>query len=542
MKTPSGMMVDRRELLQMLGIGSAAFAATALDGPPVFAQSHKGTIVLAIDFADTVTFDPAHESNYVAPLIVAACYECLVTMTPDDYVSVSPCLATSWQRTPDGKGWRFTLRDGVKFPSGNVMTADDWVYSLNRELRVGDQPSQYLSNIESFNKVDDKTIDVVLKAPEEPILTILAAPSFVACEKKVLEEHGADASADAKTKDKARTWLDQNSVGTGPYRLVRWEQNSQIQLVANPHYWRGKPPFDRVVFRHMPDSAVQLLSLQRGDVDAAFNLIPEQIVTLKDNKDIWINRLISTDFVYLALTSEAAFNKALAVKQARQAIGYAIDYDGIKNSLMAGNAVKPASFLPIGTNGSTEEIAREIGFHEDLDKAKKLLVEAGYPNGFEFDLQYGTSAITGTTFQVLAQKLQSDLARVGIVAKLVPLDTVTFRTQYTTYHATSALTFWNPPAIESELWAAATVERVAKRVHWVPPDDVVKLVHRAAAETDKQKQVEMWKEYQRIMVDQANLILLFQPIYQIAIRRTIKTFPLTAAGWQVDMYGVTPAS
>ncbi|HTI83419.1 MAG TPA: ABC transporter substrate-binding protein [Acetobacteraceae bacterium] len=541
MKQPSGVMVDRRELLRMLGIGGAAFAATALDGPPVFAQSHKGTIVLAIDFADTVTFDPAHQSNYVAPLIVAACYECLVTMTPDDYVNVKPCLATSWQRTPDGKGWRFTLRDGVKFPSGNVMTADDWVYSLNREQRVGDQPSQYLSNVASFDKVDDKTIDVVLKAPEEPILTILAAPSFVACEKKVLEEHGADASTDAKAKDKARTWLDQNSVGTGPYKLVRWEQNSQIQLVANPHYWRGKPPFDRVVFRHMPDSAVQLLSLQRGDVDAAFNLIPEQIATLKDNKDIWINRLFSTDFVYLALTSEPAFNKALAVKQARQAIGYAIDYDGIKNSLMAGNAVKPASFLPIGTNGSTEEIAREIGFHEDLDKAKKLLAEAGLPNGFEFDLQYGTSSITGTTFQVLAQKLQSDLARVGIVAKLVPLDTVTFRTQYTTYHATSALTFWNPPAIESELWAAATVERVARRVHWVPPDDVVKLVHRAAAETDKQKQIEMWKEYQRIMVDQANLIMLFQPIYQIGIRRTVKTLPLTAAGWQVDMYGVTPA-
>jgi peptide/nickel transport system substrate-binding protein len=541
MNKPSGMMVDRRELLRMLGIGAATFTAASLSGPPLYAQSHKGTIVLAIDFADTVTFDPAHESNYVAPLIVAACYEALITMTPDDYVNVHPCLATSWQRTPDGKGWRFTLRDGVKFPTGNVMTADDWVYSLNRVLRVGDQPSQYLSNIESFNKVDDKTVDVILKVPEEPILTILAAPSFVACEKKVLEEHGADASPDAKTKDKARTWLDQNSVGTGPYRLVRWEQNSQIQLVANPNYWRGKPPFERVVFRHMPDSAVQLLSLQRGDVDAAFNLIPEQIVTLKDNKDIWINRLISTDFVYLALTSEAAFNKALSVKQARQAIGYAIDYDGIKNSLMAGNAVKPATFLPIGTNGSTEEIAREIGFHEDLDKAKKLLSDAGYPNGFEFDLQYGTSSITGTTFQVLAQKLQSDLARVGIVAKLVPLDTVTFRTQYTTYHATSALTFWNPPAIESELWAAATVERVARRVHWVPPDDVVKLVHHAAAETDKQKQIEMWKEYQRIMVDQANLILLFQPIYQIAIRRTIKTFPLTAAGWQVDMYGVAPA-
>ena len=541
MRERIGGRIDRREILRILGVGGAGFLASQLGGPPVFAQSHKGTLVLAIDFADTVTFDPAHQSNYVAPLICAACYESLITMTPDDYVNVKPALAESFQRTADGKGWRFTLRDGVKFSSGNVMTADDIKYSLDRVLYVGDQPSQYLSNVARFDKVDDRTIDVILKNPDEPILTILAAPSFVGCEKKVLEEHGSDASTDAKLKDKALAWLNQNSVGTGPYRLVRWEQNSQIQLVANPHYWRGKPPFDRVVLRHIPDSAVQMLSLQRGDIDAAFNLIPEQVAILKGDKDIWIDSLISTDFVYLALSSEPEFNKALAIKAARQAVGYAVDYDGIKNSLLAGSAVRPVTFLPIGTNGSTEELTREIGFREDLDKSKKLLAEAGFPNGFEFELQYGNGAITGTSFQVLAQKLQSDLARVGIMARLSPLDQVTFRTNYTTFKARSALTFWNPPAIESELWAAATVERVAKRVHWVPPDDVVKLVHRAAAEQDKQKQIALWQQYQQIMVDQANLIVLFQPIYQIGVRRSIKAFPLTAAGWQVEMFGAQPA-
>lgn len=535
------MLIDRRDLLRMLGISSAGFTAASLAGPPVHAQTRKDTLVLAIDFADTVTLDPAHESNYMAPLIVAACYECLITMTPDDYVNVKPQLATSWQRTPDGQGWRFTLREGVKFPSGNVMTADDWKYSLDRVLYVGDQPSQYLSNVVRFDKVDDRTIDVILKAPEEPILTILAAPSFVACEKALLEQHGSDASKDANTKDKARTWLDQNSVGTGPYRLVGWDRSAQIRLVANPHYWRGKPPFERVVLLHMPDSGGQLVSLQRGDIDAAFNLIPEQIDTLKDNKDIWVDRLISTDFVYLAVTSEPNFNKALGIKAARQAIGYAIDYDGISKSLLGGNAVRPVTFLPVGTNGSTEELTREIGYREDLDKSKKLLAEAGLPNGFDFELQYGTGAITGTSFEVLAQKLQSDLARVGIKATLAPMNMVTFRTQYTTFKATSALTFWNPPAIESELWAAATVERVAKRVHWVPPEDVVKLVHRAAAETDKQKQIALWKQYQQIMVDQANLFVLFQPIYQIGVRRAVKSFPLTAAGWQLEMFGVRPA-
>jgi peptide/nickel transport system substrate-binding protein len=83
-----------------------------------------------------------------------------------------------------------------------------------------------------------------------------------------------------------------------------------------------------------------------------------------------------------------------------------------------------------------------------------------------------------------------------------------------------------------------TVERVAQRVHWVPPDNVVKLVHRAAAEPDKQKQIELWVQYRKIMVGHANLFVLFHPIYRIGVRRSIKTFPLTAAGWQLDMYGV----
>jgi peptide/nickel transport system substrate-binding protein len=215
-------------------------------------------------------------------------------------------------------------------------------------------------------------------------------------------------------------------------------------------------------------------------------------------------------------------------------------YDGIRNSLLAGNAVRPVTFLPVGTTGSTEELTREVGYHEDLERSRKLLAEAGFPDGFEFPLQYGNGAVTGTSFQVLAQKLQPDLARVGIKATLASLDMVTFRTQVTTYKATSALTFWNPSAIESELWAT-TVERVAKRLHWAVPDDVVKLVHRTAAEPDKQKQIALWRQCQQIMVDQANLCVLFQPIYQIGVRRSIKAFPLSAAGWQVEMFGAQPA-
>lgn len=539
MSGTSGWM-SRREVAKLLGLGGAAIAA----GLPerVYAQTHKDTLVIGIDISDTVTLDPARQAQYTPPLTLCAAYEMLVTMEPGDYINLKPALATKWERTPDGRGWRFTLREGVKFASGNPMTAEDVKWSLDRVLHLGDQPAQYIAHLDRTEIVDEKTVDLILKDPTQPILTILAAPGFVIYDRKLLEQHGGDASSEAKTRDSATEWLNGNSAGAGAYRLVRWERNAQIQLARNEHYWRGTPPFARVIIRHISDSAAQLLAIRRGDIDVAFNLTPEQIATLEAEPGVRKEGLTSLDFVYMAVTQEGEFNKALAIKEARQAIGYAIDYDGIINSLLGGAALRCASFLPIGVSGSTEAIAKEVGFRQDLDKARELLQKAGLSDGFEFEIAYGNAAIAGVNYQTLAQKIQGDLARVNIRAKLAPMDQVNLRTMYTTFKAPGGvITFWNPPAVENLLWAAATVERVAKRVHWTPPEDLVALVHQAAAESDPQKQADLWVEYQKRMVDQANLFILFQPIYQIAVRDTLAELPLTAAGWQLDMHAVKPA-
>src|SRR5215207_8891068 len=522
--------ISRREVAQLLGVGGAAIAA----GLPsrVMAQATKTALVIGIDISDTITLDPARQASYSPPMTLQAAYEALVTMEPGDYINLKPMLATKWERTPDGKGWRFTIRENVKFASGNPMSAEDVKWSLDRVLNIKDQPAQYVANIDRVELVDGKTVDVILKDPNGPVLNALAAPGFVVLDRKLLEQHGGDASKDAKEKDKATAWLNESSAGAGAYRLARW--------VRNEHYWRGKPAFERVVIRHMGDSAAQLLAIRRGDIDIAFNLIPEQVATLKGDANVRLEQLASLDFVYMALTQNPEFNKALAVKEARQAIGYSIDYDGIKNSLIGGAALRPAHFLPIGINGSTEEIARQVGFREDLGKAKELLAKAGLADGFEFEINYANAAIAGVSYQLLAQKIQADVGRVGIKARLAPVDQVNLRTQFTTGKSPGGvLTFWNPPAIENSLWALATVERVARRVHWTPPEDLVKLVHQAAGESDQKKQAELWVEYQKRMVDQANHFILFQPTYQVAARNSLAKVPVTAAGWLMDMSGVT---
>jgi hypothetical protein len=159
--------IGRRDVMRLLGVGGAALAA----GLPtrVHAAAAKNTLVLGLDISDSITFDPAREAQYTPPLTLTAAYESLITMTPGDYLNVKPTLASAWARTPDGKGWRFTMRPGTKFNSGNPVTVDDVKWSLERVINVKDQPSQYVALVDHVTIVDDKTIDVIMKDPAAPL-------------------------------------------------------------------------------------------------------------------------------------------------------------------------------------------------------------------------------------------------------------------------------------------------------------------------------------------------------------------------------------
>jgi peptide/nickel transport system substrate-binding protein len=536
--TESDSGVGRRPFL----VGTAGLLAAVLAGArPAGAQNaaRKGTLVIGLDISDATSLDPARVAQYSNPLPAHTAYDALVTMSPGDYVTIKPLLATEWTYLPDGRTLRFKLRDGVKFASGRPMTAEDVRFSLQRVLNLKDQPSQYIAQLASVSVLDDRTVDLVLKDASQPILTILAAPEFVVLDSKLAMEHGATDAPDAKEKDTATAWLNDNSAGSGAYRLTGWQRNQQIQMARNPNYWGGIPGYERVLIRHMSESAAQLLAIQRGDIDVAFNLIPEQIAALKDDKAITVKGATSLDFIYMAVAASPD-NLALQKPQARQAIGYAIDYDGIIANLIGGHAVRPVSFLPVGMNGSTEALTKEIGFREDLPRARKLLAEAGLPEGFSFQLAYGNAAIAGVSYQNLAQKIQADLARVGIKAELAPMDQLNMRTMYLGGKGQGVLTFWNPPAPENQLWALATIDRVAKRVHWDVPPAVRANVNAASAERDPAKAAALWRIYQESMIEAANHFVLIQPIYQIAVRNSVSGLQLTAAGWMAELDAAKP--
>jgi peptide/nickel transport system substrate-binding protein len=243
----------------------------------------------------------------------------------------------------------------------------------------------------------------------------------------------------------------------------------------------------------------------------------------------------------MTLTSGKELSPALAVPEARQAIAHAIDYEGLIKGLTGGYATRSASFIPVGLAGSTVELTKEIGYHHDPAKAKALLAKAGLASGFSFDLYYGDASVAGTTYQLIAQKLQSDLSKVGITANLKPLDQATARSKYRGGELPSFITFWNPDGPEAWTWASASVQRVAKRVHWEVPPDVTKLVAEAGGAHTVADQDKYYRQYMQALVDNANYLILFQPIYRVATRKDIKDWKMTAAGWQVDLYDIEPA-
>lgn len=543
-------------IIFVLSLGACQPAPTPVEDvsqPPVPAETEdaqpavteasatKEVLVIGTDISDTRFLDPHRQFDYSPPLTVRAAYETLVTFDAGNYVDLQPLLATSWELVEDGAAWQFTLQEGVTFASGNPLTSEDVKFSFDRLNNLKDTPSDLGSVVAQTEVVDPMTVKVYPANKNEPLLNTLASPTFVIVDSQLVKDNGGVSEPGADTSDSATEFLDQNSAGSGPYVLTRWERNTEINLEANPNYWRGTPPFQRVVIRHIGDSAVQLLSLERGDIDVALNLTPEQLDTLEGNPRVSLLENISLDYMYMTMTVNPDFNEALAVKEARQAVAYAIDYDGIIDELLGGYAVRPANFIPVGLNGSTVEMTEEFGYHEDLDKSRELLAAAGYPDGFSFDMNFANAAIAGTNYQLIAQKVQSDLARVGITANLVPTDLTTMVTAFRAAETSSVITFWNPDAPEPYLWAFPAVGRVAARVHWEPPQELIDLVVQAGTETDTVRQAEIYEEFTRALVDQSVYIILFQPIYRVAALDTITGWEPNAAGWYVDMYNVKPA-
>ena len=309
--------------------------------------------------------------------------------------AAEPDLAESYDVSEDGTVYTFKLRDDIYFHNGDPVTADDVVFSLTRCMDPNMGRSIYTASIKEVKAVDEKTVDVVLKAPSAPFLVNMCYV-FIISQKEV-EEQGAEFG----TKPCS---------GTGPYMVTELDPDQKIVLTAFDQYYKGKASIETVNFYIVTDSAAGQVSFEAGDLDW-YSCSAADYARLSQDPTYGTEAMPANHITYMAVNPTA--NDALANEKVRQAIAYAIDKEELNDAAFDGLGEAADFFY----NPKWNVGAPGDGFHYtyDPEKAKSLLAEAGYPNGVNVGKLL---CWTGGHFEVCATTIQAQLAKVGIQCEL----------------------------------------------------------------------------------------------------------------------------
>ncbi|SPF78186.1 ABC transporter substrate-binding protein [Pseudoprimorskyibacter insulae] len=392
----------------------AAVAALLATAAPVMAETPGDQLVVGFTMTNILTMDPAAITGGEAVQVLNNVYDALVDLDPDTK-ALQPRMAESWTISDDNLSVTFKLREGAKFASGNPVTAADVKFSFDRLLTLGQAQSSGLKSRgftaeaidQHFVVVDDHTFQLNLPQQDDPklILMYLAQAGVGSIlDSALVMENQTDG-------DMGQAWLTNNSAGSGAFSLGQWRANEYIILTRNDGFWGDAPDMKRVLMRHLPESQSQRLALEQGDLDVGFSLAAADLRALDANEAITVTTVPSAGFYYLSVSMEG---ERYANDKVREALRYLIDYKGINSAIMPFFGVERQR--PINT-GAFSSLA-DPGYTLDIEKAKALLAEAGYPDGFDTTLR----VISTQQFLDAATAIQGTLAQAGINAEIITGD------------------------------------------------------------------------------------------------------------------------
>lgn len=411
--------------LAVTGCSKSEPAAAPQDAPKAGDSGRKAQDTLIVGRGgDSANLDPAIVTDGESIKIVHNVFDTLLDFK-DGTTEVTAGLAESWEMSPDGLKYTFKLRKGVKFHDGTDFNADAVVFNWQRwhdpqspYKFPGDSFDYYTSMFGPENKrvikeckaVDPYTVEFTLNMPQAPFLQNIAMPAFSIASPKAIQEK----------KEKFKS----EPVGTGPFVFKEWKRNDSITLEKNPNYWmQGYPKLNKVIIRTIPDNSARFNALVNGELDLVEGVNPDDLKKLEASKDL--QKIVRPSFN----VGYVGFNlkkKPFDNQKVRQALNYAVDKKAIISAFYAGLADPAVNPMPPSVLGYNKNVK---DYSYDLEKAKQLLAEAGYPDGIPDELTLYAMPVARPYMpdgKKVAEALQAEFAKIGVKTKIESPDWATY--------------------------------------------------------------------------------------------------------------------
>lgn len=498
-------------------------------------EAAPGTETLTyVLFEDVTSLDPAVAVDSQSGLVIQNVYDRLVEVAPNGH-DIEPGLAESWEVSDDGLTYTFTLHEGATFHDGSPLTAEDVVYSFQRVLAIGQGDAFVLADHvepDGIEAADEQTVTFTLKNPYAPFPSIVALWSIGS----IVNQDFIEANAAANDRWGAK-YLTDHMNGTGPFAFVGWTRNQFVELERYDDYWKGLAKLARLVFETAAEPAAESLALRRGDVDILDGnlLSTDQLNEIADAEGVEIASEPIFDTIYWIFNTEVEPFDDVRV---RQALSYAVDYDGIMSQVVGQSGVRLEGPLPQGL--LPEGVSSPNVYERDVDQAKALLAQAGFPDGFSMRspwVEFGP--IAG-----IAQVLQANFADIGVEMEIreIPLGTLVEQVEAGElgfFPWSSNPDFASPDSVlYPHFHSEAPRSAEGNLAHYQNPE-VDELLDLGRDSTDETESAEAYREASDVIIDEAPWVFLMQTVRNQPLRSWVTGFEVTVIGqpnfWDVNI-------
>ncbi len=478
---------------------------------------------------DSVGMDPARETDGESFYATHQIFDTLVEFKTGT-TEIVPALATSWDVSDDNLTYTFHLREGVKFHDGTPMNADAVVFSLDRQLSEDHPyheygPWKYWLNymgmsdiVESITAKDDMTVVFKLQKPEAPFIANLAM------------DFAGIVSPTAFMADPEGFSL--NPVGTGPFKFVSWTKDSDIVLDRNEDYW--EPVYlDRLILKVIPDATARWLALQKGEVDVIDFPAADDLPAMTADPNVELIQQSGMNVGYLALNNE---KKPYDDKRVRQAMNYAIDRDEIIEAVYGSAGQVAKNPIPPNIWSYNDSIEP---YPYDVDKAKALLAEAGYPDGFKTEIwAMPVARPYNPDGRKIAEIMQAQLAKINVEVEIISYEWGTYLDKCDFGEHQAAMLGWTGDNGDPDnfLWVLLSKPSAvppAGNIAFWKNDEFTALIKEAKETADVAKRTQLYMDAQVIFHEEAPWVPIAHSMVTVPVSSSVKNFKISPTGTRI---------